>query len=185
MADRTVVNRVKRQRDVRLAEGWREVRVWVPTEKDAEDVRNLAKERREYAEALLGLSEEVNSMPQETATRIAQAVAEHGSAAYIHTSGAVLDLMTQLADEDNLQGFAKAFIHLARAKPASASFAASFIPAKIRNFLFKHRRIPPNAMVQWTNAHPDWAETLKSAVRDPKRFELTVEAMAREMRRSH
>ena len=46
MADRTVVQRVKNQRDARLLEGWQEVRVWVPSEKDAEDIRNIAADRR-------------------------------------------------------------------------------------------------------------------------------------------
>lgn len=46
VADPTVVRRVRRQRDVRLAEGWQEVRVWVPTEQDANDIRNLAADRR-------------------------------------------------------------------------------------------------------------------------------------------
>lgn len=130
MADRTAVDRVKRQRDARLAEGWQEVRVWVPTEQDAEDIRNLARERRDRAEALQGLTEEVSSVTTETAARIAQAIAEHGSAAYTHSSGAVLDLMTKLADEDDIQSFAKAFVILARAKPGSAASAASFIPGK-------------------------------------------------------
>jgi hypothetical protein len=48
--------------------------------------------------------------------------------------------MTELADEDDLQSFAKAFIILARAKPASAASAASYIPGKISNFLIKASR---------------------------------------------
>jgi hypothetical protein len=185
MVDRTAVDRVKRQRDARLAEGWQEVRVWVPTEQDAEDIRNLAKERRDRAEALHGLTEEVSSVTPDTAARIAHAIAEHGSAAYTHSSGAVLDLMTTLADEDDLQSFAKAFVILARAKPASAASAAGFIPGKISNFLIKHRGVDPASMMKWTHDHPDWTDLLKDAVRDPERFEAIVETMAGEMKRTH
>lgn len=185
MADRTAVNRVKRQRDVRLSEGWQEVRVWVPTEEDAEDVRNLAKERRARAEALHGLSEEVTSVTPETAIRIARAIAEHGSAAYSHSSGAVLDLMTQLAEEGDLQSFSKAFIILARAKPASAPAAATFIPAKISNFLIRHRGVEPDAMMEFMRMNPAWSDELKDAVRSPERFERVVEAMAQKNKRPH
>lgn len=180
-----MVDRVKRQRDLRLFEGWQEIRVWVPTQQDAEDIRKLAKERRARAEALQGLTEEVTSVTPETAMRIARAIAEHGSAAYTHPSGAVLDLMTKLADEDDLQSFARAFIILARAKPASAASAASYIPGKISNFLIKHRDIHPNVMVEFMRTHADWEDQLKNAVRDPVRFEQVVETMARNLKRPH
>lgn len=82
VADATVVRRVKRQRDVRLAEGWQEVRVWVLTEQEANDIRNLAADRRAKAKALAGLDEGIKSMPPETLHRIAEAIASQGSAAY-------------------------------------------------------------------------------------------------------
>ncbi len=41
--------------------------MWVPTEQDAEEIRNLAKERRDRAEALQGLTEEVSSVTPDTA----------------------------------------------------------------------------------------------------------------------
>lgn len=177
MAD-TVVTRVRRQRALRVSEGWREVKVWVPTETDAEDVRKLAAERRARAEALHGLCKEVPKVSQETEMRIAKAIAEHGSAAYTTPSGAVLDLMTSLTDEDDLIGFSRAFIILARAKPASASFVENAVPAKISNFLIKHRGIDVGALVKWTEINPKWADDLKNAVRHPAQFKQVVEAMA-------
>lgn len=185
MTDKKPPSRVQKQREIRVAAGWQEVKVWVPTEKDAEDIRNLANERRMKAEALDGLSNEVKAVTPETQVRIAQAIAEHGSAAFTHSSGAVLDLMTKLADEDDLQSFSRAFIILARAKPTHAASVASFIPAKIGNFLVKHRGVDPRSMMSWTHDHPEWTERLKDAARDPARFELVVEAMAQEIKRPH
>lgn len=185
MTDKKPLSRVQKQREIRVAAGWQEVKVWVPTEKDAEDIRNLADERRKKAEALEGLHDEVKTVTPETQTRIAQAIADHGSAAYTHSSGAVLDLMTKLADEDDLQSFSRAFIILARAKPTNAASVASFIPAKISNFLIKYRGVDPRMMMDWSHAHPEWTDRLKDAVRDPERFELVVEAMAQEMKRPH
>jgi hypothetical protein len=182
MRDKTAVARVQRQRGLRVAEGWQEVTVWVPTEADAEDVRNLAAERRAKAEALHGLKE-IPKVTPEIERRIAKAIAEHGSAAYITPSGAVLDLMTQLADQDDLASFSRAFIIVARAKPPNAAFVASAVPAKISNFLIKHRGVSANAMMKWTTANPGWGDDLIDAVRDPVRFEQVVEAIATAIKR--
>lgn len=122
MGDRTVTDRMKRQRELRAAEGWQKVTVWVPTLADAEDVKKLAAERRARAEALVNLSEEVPKVNVDTAERIARAIAEHGSKAYITPSGAVLELMKELAKEDDLESFASAFVIIARAKPTNAKF---------------------------------------------------------------
>ena len=178
MADRTIVARAKRQRETRSAEGWQQVTVWVPTEADAEEIRNIAQERRRRAEALKGLSQEVKTVNIEAEARIAKAIAEQGSAAYTTPSGAVLSLMTQLAAEDDLQNFSRAVIILARAKPVNANFVTAAVPEKISNFLIQRRGINPKAFITWTNANPNWAVELKDAVRNPAGFENLVEAMA-------
>lgn len=177
MADRTVVQRVKNQRDARLLEGWQEVRVWVPTEKDADEIRKIASDRRAKAEALDGLSKEVPKVSLHTEVRIAQAIAEHGSAAYNTPSGAVLDLMTELAGEDDLQGFSRAVVILARAKPANAKFVLARVPAKISNFVIQHRGIAASEFLRWAGTNPQWPDDLKGSVRDPEQFERVVEAM--------
>jgi hypothetical protein len=184
MADPTAVQRVKRQRDVRLAEGWTEVRVWVPTEQDAHDIRNLAADRRAKARALAGLDQGIKSMSPETLDRIAKAIAEHGSAAYTTPSGPVLDLLTKLADEDDLASFSRAFVLVARAQPASAAFVADAVPAKISNFLIKHRGIDASALIKWTASNPDWKEELKDALRDPDRFVRVVDGFASAIKES-
>lgn len=183
MTDQTVVARLKRQRELRAVEGWREVKVWVPTEQDAADIIQLAKERRDKAEALDGLSREVPTMTPQNAARIAKAIAEHGSAAYITPSGPVLDLLTQLTEEDDLETFSRAFIILARAKPANAAFIAAAVPAKIINFLVKHRKVDATALLKWTGAHPGWEDDLKNAVRNPAQFKEVVATMAEAIKR--
>ncbi|MBB3589455.1 hypothetical protein E2E30_19450 (plasmid) [Sphingomonas sp. AAP5] len=177
MVDRTVTQRVKNQRDARLLEGWQEVRVWVPSEKDAVEIRNMASDRRAKAEALDGLSKEVPKVSLHTEVRIAQAIAEHGSAAYNTPSGAVLDLMTELAGEDDLQGFSRAVVILARAKPANAKFVLARVPAKISNFVIQYRGIAAFDLMKWTDANPQWPDDLKGSVRNPEQFERVVEAM--------
>lgn len=184
MTDNTVIARMKRQREVRVAEGWQKVTVWVPTPADAEAVKVLAAERRAEAEALAGLSEKVPQVSAETAERIAMAIAHHGSKAYTTPSGAVLELMTQLSNEGDLASFSSAFVIIARAKPANANFIAARVPAKISNYLFRHRGIQSDAWIKWTGSNPTWADDLKAAVRDPVRFEQAVESIAQSVKRS-
>jgi hypothetical protein len=92
--------------------------------------------------------------------------------------------MTSLTDEDDLIGFSRAFIILARAKPANASFVENAVPGKISNFLIKHRGINSSAMLKWTEKNPKWTDVLKNAVRNPAQFAQVVNAMATSIRRS-
>lgn len=185
MADKTVTDRMKRQRELRTAEGWQKVTVWVPTAADAADLKNLAAERRTRAEALTSLSEEVPKVNVETAERIARAIAEHGSKAYNTPSGAVLELMKELARGDDLVSFANAFIIVARAKPANSKYIAARVPAMISEFLIRHRGVGQGLMAKWSISSAGWADELKSAVRDPERFVEAVERLAQTIKRSH
>ncbi len=179
MADHTVAARARKQRDLRVTEGWQEVKVWVPTAADAEDVRKLAAERRTRAENLHGLSEKVPLVTPHTQARIAEAMAEHGSAAYTTPSGPVLTLMTDLLENQDLVAFSIAVAVLARARPSSAGYVTSAVPAKVSNFLVKHRGVDARDLMAWTQANPAWADALKATVRDSERFPETVEKIAR------
>ena len=181
MQDKTAIARVKKQRKARSCEGWQLVTVWVPTEADADRIRNLATEMRNRAERLDGLSQEVKTVSFETEARIGQAIAEHGSAAFITPSGAVLDLMTQLANEDDLIGFSRAVVILARAKPSNASYVIAAVPAKISNFIIKHRDVSLAELMAWQRANPDWPERLKQTVRQPIVFAAAVEGMVEDI----
>jgi hypothetical protein len=178
MADHTVAARARRQRELRVTEGWQEVKVWVPTETDAEDVRKLAADRRLLAEALHGLSDKVTLVTPDVQIEIAKAIAAQGSAAYSTPSGPVLDLMTRLLDADDLGAFSAAFVIFARAKPGNAAIVAAAVPGKVTNFLVKHRGVDGHKLAAWAQANTDWAEDLKALVRDPARFPDAVEQMA-------
>lgn len=178
MADHTVAARARKQRDLRVTEGWQEVKVWVPTEADADDVRKLAAERRSRAENLDGLSDKVPLVTPETQTRIAVAMAQHGSAAYTTPSGAILTLMTDLMDAQDLVAFSVTVAVLAHARPSNAPYVISAVPAKVSDFLVKYRGIDGRDLTAWTQANPDWTDQLKITVRDPDQFPSAVEQMA-------
>lgn len=176
--DATAADRVKRQRDARLSEGWELVSVWVPTRQDADELRQVAAERRSLAERLDGLSQKVDSVDKATEVRIGNAIAEQGSAAYNTPSGPVLDLLTQLASEDNLEGFSHAVVLFCRAKPMNADFVRASVPAKITNFLIRNRSVNAQLLLKWTDRNPDWKEQLQQAVRNPEQFPHIVNEMA-------
>lgn len=177
MKDKTAVTRVKKQREARCREGWKLVSVWVPTEVNADRVRKFAKKMRDRAERLDGLSQEVKSVSVETEARIGQAITEQGSAAYTTPSGAVLELMTELANEDDLIGFAQAVVFLARAKPSNARYVIAAVPAKINNFIIQHRDVTIAQLKEWQRTNSDWPEILKQKVRQPNEFVEAVEVM--------
>jgi hypothetical protein len=178
LIDRTVSQRVKRQRADRIREGWEEVRVWVPSRQDAEDVRKFAAERRLLAEAQfhnLTQKEYVMNVDAD----IADAIDQQDSPDYITPSGAMLTLMTRLAEGGDLVGFSRAFLAFARAQPRNASFVQSSVPAKILNgYLFKHRSLDRAAYDRWERDNPAWGDTIIAALREPERFAQVVSEMA-------
>lgn len=183
MVDRTVANRVSRQRTARLREGWQEVRVWVPTDEDAAEIRALAERKRATAETLRGLKEGVTGMDAATEVLILNAIQSLGSKAYNSPSGAVLTLLSELASRGDLRSFSNAFVIFARARPASAGYVEDSVPGKILNaYFYGHKGITFNEYARWHENHADWAERLKGAVRNPGMFELVVDQMLAEMR---
>jgi hypothetical protein len=179
MAALTPAQRIKRQRELRLAQGWIEVRVWVPTEEDAVAVRKVAEEARKKATGLRGIFEEKLAVKASTIERTLEAVAEQGSAAYTTPSGAVLTLLSELAEEGDVEGLATAYGYFARAKPRNAAYVAEQVPAKIINWYFCHRMGLNGALVlNWTSDHPEWATQIKEALGDSVEFGRLVRGMA-------
>ena len=178
MKDRTSSRRVKSQRADRMREGWLEVRVWVPSQQDAEDVRKFAAERRSLAEAQFHtLAQKEYSMNLEA--DIDDAINQQDSPDYITPSGAMLTLMTKLAQEGDLIGFSRAFVAFARAEPRKAALLQSSAPAKIMNgYFFKHRRLDASAFEQWERANRAWGDRIIAALREPDRFAQVVREMA-------
>jgi hypothetical protein len=185
--DPTAHQRIKKQRDARTKEGWAEVRVWVPTKSDAEEVQKLAAQLREKAQGLEELNqlEGVQRMHHSTHQQIKDAIAQQGSAAYITQSGAVQTLLSELARDGYIVDFAKAFVLFARAHPSHANIVEQSVPSKIMNhFWIRNQQIDAGVFLAWEGKHSDWAETLMECVRNPVQFELTVNAMLTKMKQT-
>lgn len=179
--DRTAQQRIKKQREARMNEGWAEARVWVPTKADAEKIQEYAAQLRAKAQELNELDElqGIKKMHPDTYTQIKGAIAEQGSAAYNTPSGAVQTLLSEFARDGYIADFAEAFVLFARAHPSNASFVEASVPGKILNgYFIRNQQIDVKELVAWQKKHPDWAEILRSTVRQPEKFELVVLDMA-------
>lgn len=183
MVDRTVRERLKRQRDARVEVGWQEVKVWVPTREDADDVRALAADRRSRAERMEPLLE-IRSMDAKTLKDTIEAVREQGTAAYTTPAGPILTLLSKLAEKGDVLGVAQAYAVFARAKPAYARQVADAVPAKINAQYFGRLGVEMPRLMRWINANPGWAESLKAKLTQPPAFARLAEAMAAEIRTS-
>ena len=125
------------------------------------------------------LRDALASIGVRNAMRVADAIASYGSDAYTTSSGPVLELLSELAEEGEVEMFAKAYGLFATVRPASARFVRESVPAKISSrYLARHRRLNPSRIISWTSVHPDWPDTLRAAVAEPAKFTRTVEAMA-------
>ncbi|MGX8014149.1 hypothetical protein ACVDG8_036915 (plasmid) [Mesorhizobium sp. ORM8.1] len=169
--------RVRTQREARLLAGWHEIRTWVPTKEDADELLALADQRRKRA-AHTQRSKGAEMKPENLA-KILAAIANQGSKKYNTPSGPVLEALSDIAAQGDVGDVARGFQLFASAKPTNATVVAGHIPAKILNqYLFRHRGIVATAFLAWEETHKDWADRLKQALRNPLMFESAVDDMA-------
>jgi len=130
-------------------------------------------------EATSALHEALAAIGVRNAVRVADAIIRFGSDAYVTPSGPALDLLTELAEEGEIEIFSKVFRLFAGIRPQNAQFIRSLVPAKISSgYLARHRGLSLKKFTAFSAAYPDWAQTLKSSVDEPVRFARTVDAMA-------
>jgi hypothetical protein len=130
-------------------------------------------------ESLRTLHDALAAIGVRNALRVADAIARLGSAAYITPSGPVLELLSALAEEGEIETFAKAYGLFATIRPNNADFVRESVPAKISSgYLATHRRLDANRIISWTSRNPDWPDRLKETVAKPALFALTVDEMA-------
>lgn len=130
-------------------------------------------------EAISVLRDALAAIGVRNALRVADAISQFGSNAYTTPSGPVLDLLSEMAAQGEIEIFAKVVGLLASVHPTSVGFVKDAIPAKISSHYFaRHRHIDASKIMSWANANPSWPDTLKSAVEKPAVFALAVDVMA-------
>lgn len=179
--------RMKNQRQARIQAGWHEVRVWVPTKDDAEQVYEFAANlrakllNRQDIEKLPG----VKAMNETIRKRVLEAIENQGSTKYVTPSGPMLELLTELAKEGHLADMATAFNIFRAAYPGNARLVADSIAAKIVNHYF----IPSlglngaNQWDRWQKANGSWGIDLIDSLTTDQ-FQSTVDGMLADIKNS-
>jgi hypothetical protein len=68
-------------------------------------------------------------------------------------------LLSALAEEGELETFAKAYGLFATVRPMNADFVRESVPAKISSrYLAGHRRLNTSKIVSWASHNPDWPD---------------------------
>lgn len=120
------------------------------------------------AEAARTLHDALAAIGVRNARRVADAISRFGSDAYITPSGPVLELLSTLAEEGEVETLAKAYGLFAILRPLNASYVRESIPAKISSrYLASHRRLDASKILAWASDHPDWPDQLRR--RSPSR----------------
>ena len=84
------------------------------------------------------------------------------------TSGPVLELLTTLAEDGEIETLAKAYGLFASIQPKSAAFIRGAVPARISSgYLVGHRGLGASKISLWAYDHPDWHDKLKAAIAKP------------------
>lgn len=116
------------------------------------------------------------------ALRVADAITEQGSKAYIQPSGAVLEILSDLAKRGEMAKFSRAVNLFSTIHPANAAVVLESVPAKISaQYLGGTLRLNMSNFMAWTAKRPDWADDLRKAVTSPGAFVHTVDLMAAEI----
>lgn len=177
--------RVKSQRQARLQAGWVEVRAWVPTKEDAEEVQKLAAELRAKALDITTIErlEGVKCMNKVFRQSVLDALSHQGSTVYATPSGAFLELLSELAKQGNLADMSAAFRVFVAAYPSNANYVATSVPPKLLNHYF----IPSLGLngaghfLQWQQNHREWATVLTESLLNDK-LQHTAENMLADIR---
>lgn len=119
----------------------------------------------------------------DNARRVADAIARQGSDAYITPSGAILELLTALAEQGDITTFARAYVLFAKVHGANSRFVREHVPAKIMSGYFGVRlRLDTRRTMAWAEQTPAWMTELKAALSEPALFVSTVDRMADQIR---
>lgn len=179
---KSTAERMRRHRASRRREGMIEVRVWVPSEEAAEEVRKLAEQKRNEA-MLAATGLEGGHRFDDTTMKTLVAIATQGSSTHNTPSGPELTLLSELASAGKLEDMSKSFALFARAKPGNAAYVEDKVPAKLLNhFFIGHLKLPAEAVLRWEVANPKWAASLIAVLREPNAFRRTAEAFSCEIR---
>ncbi|WP_342066927.1 hypothetical protein [Achromobacter kerstersii] len=164
---KTYKERTADVRTARIDANWTELRLWAMTQEDAEHLKNEA-ERRRVATSEAQVREEgrKRGLPDDRVGRILMAIKAQGAREYTSPAGAILELMSDFAQAQDLEAFAAAYHLYAKVHPGSQRRVLEMAPTKLAAHYFHQHLDAYGALrlVRWQQDHPNWAEAAQHAL---------------------
>ncbi len=145
-----------------------------------------AGEEGHLTDAIDALRDALSVIGIDDALRVAEALLQYGSSAYVHRSGPIQDILSDLAATGQIQAFARFYQLATTIWPPDARLLLDMVPAKILNQYFAGYLgfAGTRPLFRFTADNPDWADELRLALPIPVKFERTVFGMAELIRRA-
>lgn len=117
------------------------------------------------------------------AREIVEALLSYGDDRYIVTSGSLHEVLSQIANDGELDVFVHTLNVFAHILPHSAQELRDAVPAKIINqFVARNQSVPIGDAFRWMEKNPDWADRLRGSSVKATDFTAVVNTMIDEMR---
>lgn len=125
-----------------------------------------------------GVYEALSLIGVRRARDIAEALLNYGDRRYIVASGSLREVLSQIAQDGDLEVFVHALNVFALIIPSSARELRDAVPAKILNeFVARNQKLPITGAFRWMADNPEWADSLRATANHPSAFTTTVDAM--------
>ena len=136
----------------------------------------------DFANAAEPIYEALSLIGVRRAHEIASALFAFGDRRHVVASGSLREVLSQIANDGDLDVFVHALNVFALIIPDSAQELRDALPAKILNeFVAGNQQVPITSAFRWMQANPGWAESLRSTANNPASFTNTVDAMVEGM----
>lgn len=159
--------RVSALRKARLDAGWAEVRLWVASKSDAEEIRNHAEElmMKTIDSSLRSFGDE-NNISVAVVDSTLDAIHAQNSRVFTSPSGATLELLTNLLRAGAVRDANAAYLMFAKAHPGNARHVAGQIPGKVLNryLLSKLDFRGADRFIAWQKERTGWADDVLHAL---------------------
>ena len=122
-------------------------------------------------------------MDEQTRTAVAEAILKSKSARYTTAHGRMLDLLTEIAERDDIVAFSKACHAYGTALPKSRRSLEDHAPGKILNaYLCRQPGVDQSNVHQLSVKDPGWPDRIRAALWTPMMLTGAVEDLLAQLR---
>lgn len=133
----------------------------------------------ESSQALVrSLNDVFSSLGIDDTLKVARAIVAQHAPEYATPSGAMLEVLSELARNGQIRGFAYAFSTFTHVHPMNATFVSARAPAMIGEYLAIHHGVRSERWNEWLEQNRSWAGRVRELLEAPAQFESFIAATA-------